>query len=243
MFNEASREEAAKANGISTRFIMEDLDRSIHAIEMNVLNEVETSSLYSSYLFSTPSSDQNLMYSLVKRLRVLQTDNDMIESVYLYRHSDQSVLTTSGQSSLSSFPDRSFIEHAVKEHDYRGWSAVRSMTGLGRTNRSRSSPCTKFAAPFGSQGSLVINVSMYRLEQMINPMINDSVSFLNILDSSGELIFEASQTGEDNRAKEGKVLTTRNRNSWVGLLKAVSVRASSMPGCRSYPISGSSSGL
>lgn len=30
---------------------------------------------------------------------------------------------------------------------------------------------------------------------------------MNILDSSGELIFEASQTGEDNRAKEGKVLT------------------------------------
>ncbi|MGG4096093.1 hypothetical protein [Paenibacillus lautus] len=34
MFNKASREEAAKANGISTRFIMEDLDRSTHAIEM-----------------------------------------------------------------------------------------------------------------------------------------------------------------------------------------------------------------
>ncbi|WP_251036067.1 hypothetical protein [Paenibacillus sp. ISL-20] len=79
MFNKASREEAAKANGISTRFIMEDLDRSIHAIEMNVLNEVEASSLYSSYLFRTPSSDQNLMYSLVKRLRVLQTDSDLID--------------------------------------------------------------------------------------------------------------------------------------------------------------------
>ncbi|MGC6586372.1 helix-turn-helix domain-containing protein [Paenibacillus sp. Dod16] len=208
MFNEASREEAAKANGISTRFIMEDLDRSIHAIEMNVLNEVETSSLYSSYLFSTPSSDQNLMYSLVKRLRVLQTDSDMIESVYLYRHSDQSVLTTSGQSSLSSFPDRSFIEHAVKEHDYRGWSAVRSMTGLGENEPKQVISMYKnLPLPFGSQGLLVINVSMYRLEQMINPMINDSVSFLNILDSSGELIFEASQTGEDNRAKEGKVLT------------------------------------
>ncbi|MGG4343051.1 hypothetical protein [Paenibacillus lautus] len=79
MFNKASREEAAKVNGISTRFIMEDLDRSIHAIEMNVLNEMEASSLYSSYLFSTPSSDQNLMYSPVKRLRVLQTDNDLID--------------------------------------------------------------------------------------------------------------------------------------------------------------------
>lgn len=120
MFNEASREEAAKANGISTRFIMEDLDRSINAIEMNVLNEVETSALYSSYLFSNPSSDQNLMYSLVKRLRGLQSGSDLIESVYLYRHSDQSVLTTSGQSPLSTFPDRSYIEFAVKEHDYRG---------------------------------------------------------------------------------------------------------------------------
>ncbi|MGG4107222.1 hypothetical protein AAXB25_25315 [Paenibacillus lautus] len=58
---------------------MEDLDRSIYAIEMNVLNEMEASSLYSSYLFSTPSSDQNLMYSLVKRLRVLQTDSDLID--------------------------------------------------------------------------------------------------------------------------------------------------------------------
>ncbi|MGG3505780.1 hypothetical protein ABES58_09885 [Paenibacillus lautus] len=46
---------------------------------MNVLNEVEASSLYLSYLFSTPSSDQNLMYSLVKRLRVLQTDSDLID--------------------------------------------------------------------------------------------------------------------------------------------------------------------
>ncbi|MGG4096094.1 hypothetical protein [Paenibacillus lautus] len=44
-----------------------------------MLNEVEASSLYSSYLFSTPSSYQNLMYSLVKRLRVLQTDSDLID--------------------------------------------------------------------------------------------------------------------------------------------------------------------
>ncbi|MHA2854320.1 helix-turn-helix domain-containing protein [Paenibacillus lautus] len=208
MFNEASREEAAKANGISTRFIMEDLDRSINAIEMNVLNEVETSALYSSYLFSNPSSDQNLMYSLVKRLRGLQSGSDLIESVYLYRHSDQSVLTTSGQSPLSTFPDRSYIEFAVKEHEYRGWSAVRSMTGLGENEPKQVISMYKnLPLPFGSQGLLVINVSMYRVEQMINPMINDSVSFLNILDSSGDLIFEASQIGEDKRAKEGKVLT------------------------------------
>ncbi|GIO92531.1 helix-turn-helix domain-containing protein [Paenibacillus lactis] len=209
MFNEASREEAAKANGISTRFIMEDLDRSINAIEMDVLNEVETSSLYSSYLFSDPSSDQNLMHSLVKRLRGLQTGSGLIESVYLYRHSDQSVLTTSGQSPLQSFPDRSFIEQALKEPDYRGWSAVRSMTGLGENKPKQVISMHKnLPLPFGTQGLLVINVGIYRVEQMINPMINDSVSFLNILDSGGELIFEASRMGGDNRAKEGKVLTT-----------------------------------
>ena len=81
------------------------------------------------------------------------------------------------------------------------------MTGLGENEPKQVISMYKNLPLLRKPGALVINVSMYRLEQMINPMINDSVSFLNILDSSGELIFEASQTGEDNRAKEGKVLT------------------------------------
>ncbi|NMO96691.1 helix-turn-helix domain-containing protein [Paenibacillus lemnae] len=208
--NEASREEAAKANEISTRFITESLDRSINTMEMNVLNEVETSSLYSSYLFSNGSSDENIMYSLVKRLRGLVNDNDLIESIYIYRHSDQSVLTNSGHTSLELFSDRAFLEASLNKQDYRGWSAVRSKASLRPSEPAKQviSMYKSLPLPFGSQGLLVINVDTYRVEQMIAPMINDSVSFLNVIGPNGTKIFGASRLGEDNRGKEGKVLTT-----------------------------------
>ncbi|MFE0555190.1 hypothetical protein ACFW1P_04540 [Paenibacillus sp. NPDC058910] len=116
----------------------------------------------------------------------------------MYCHSDQSVLTTSGQSSLSSFPDRSFIEHAAKEHDYRGSSAVRSMTGLGENEPKQVISMYKnLPLPFGSQGLLVINVSLYQLEQMINLIINDSVSFLEIPDSSVRRYRHSGMVGAD----------------------------------------------
>ena len=52
------------------------------------------------------------------------------------------------------------------------------MTGLGENEPKQVISMYKnLPLPFGSQGLLVINVSMYRVEQMINPMINDSVSF------------------------------------------------------------------
>ncbi|WP_256720462.1 MULTISPECIES: hypothetical protein [Paenibacillus] len=112
------------------------------------------------------------------------------------------MLTTSGQSSLSSFPDRSFIEHAAKEHDYRGSSAVRSMTGLGENEPKQVVSMYKnLPLPFGSQGLLVINVRLYRLEQMINLIINDSVSFLKILDSSVRRYRHSGMVGADRKSQ------------------------------------------
>ena len=52
---------------------------------------------------------------------------------------------------------------------------------------------------------------------------------MNILDSSGDLIFEASLMGEDKRAKEGKVLTRLQSDQLGWTLKAVSGSGSSMP--------------
>ncbi|MGG3505781.1 hypothetical protein ABES58_09890 [Paenibacillus lautus] len=112
------------------------------------------------------------------------------------------MLTTSGQSSLSSFPDRSFIEHTAKEHDYRGWSAVRSMTGLGENEPKQVVSMYKnLPLPFGSQGLLVINVRLYRLEQMINLIINDSVSFLKIMDSSVRRYRHSGMAGADRKSQ------------------------------------------
>lgn len=219
MVNEISRKETAKADAVSTRFIMENLERSVNDIEMSVLKEMETNGSYSAYLNRSSGDDESLIYSLAPRLRALNENSELIESVNLYRDADKTVLTERGRSELSAFPDRSFIEQALQKPDYRGWSDVRSLREVGSTAQIRViSMYKRLPLPFGSQGMLVINVSMYPLEQIVNAMTNDSISFLIIKDEAGEPIFEAHKAeGAGGTASGGKELTTlrSDRLGWT----------------------------
>lgn len=210
MVNEISRKETAKADAVSTRFIMENLERSVNDVEMSVLKEMETNGNYSAYLNRSSDDDQSLIYSLAPRLRSLNENSELIESAYLYRDADRTVLTERGRSELSAFPDRAFIEEALKKPEYRGWSKVRSLREVGSTTPTRViSMYKRLPLPFGSQGMLVINVSMYPLEQTVNAMTNDSISFMIIKDDSGNLIYEAHKAeGVGGSSSGGKVLTT-----------------------------------
>lgn len=209
MVNEISRKETAKADGVSTRFIMENLERSVNDVEMNLLKEVETNPSYAAYM-NSPSNDEQLIYALAPRLRTLIAGNDLIESIYLYRDADSSVLTVTGKSDLSVNPDRSFIEEALQNPDYQGWSKVREMTEVGSSTPVRViSMYKRLPLPFGSQGLLVVNVSMYQLEQIVNSMTNDTVSFMIIKDTDGKTLYEAHQAeGSSGSSAGGKVLTT-----------------------------------
>ncbi|MDI4643738.1 helix-turn-helix domain-containing protein [Cohnella hashimotonis] len=219
MVNEISRKETAKADAVSTRFIMENLERSVNDIEMSVLKEMETNASYSTYLNRSSEDDQSLIYTLAPRLRALNENSELVQSVYLYREADKTVLTERGRSDLSLFPDRAFIQEALQKPAYRGWSKVRSLQEVGSTTPTRVISMYKhLPLPFGSQGLLVINVSMYPLEQVVNAMTNASISFMIINDDSGNLIYEAHKAeGVRGSSSGGKVLTTlhSDRLGWA----------------------------
>lgn len=206
MVNEISRKGTAKADEISTRFIMESMERSVNGIEMNVMKEMETNTGYTAYLNRT-SDEQKLIYALAPDLREMTDGDELIESIYLYRESDQTILTSRGKSELSVFPDRAFIESALQHPDYRGWSAIRNMPEVGSSTPTRViSMYKRLPLPFGSQGMLVINVDMYQMEQIVNAMTDGSVSYLIVKDAEGSFIHEVHES--ENSAADRKVLTT-----------------------------------
>ncbi|MBB6734882.1 helix-turn-helix domain-containing protein [Cohnella zeiphila] len=218
--NEISRKETSKADAISTRFIMENVERSVTDIEMNVLKDLQASSTYPSYLNGSPTG-QSLLYDTVDRIRKLMDSSDLIDSVYLYRASDQTVLTHRGETDLAAFPDRDFLQQALLHPDERGWSQVRDFKDLGSTDETATrviSMYKRLPLPFGSQGIMVININMYQIERIIDSMTNGSVSFLVLRDEGGSLIFEA-HNGEADGSTEsgGKVLTTihSDRLGWT----------------------------
>lgn len=202
--NEVSRSETAKADRITTGYVVDSVERTVRDIEFVVLDEVATNASYNAFLAG--SSAANDRYGVVHSLRSLVEDSDFIESVYLYRQSDDTVLTASGQTELSAFGDRAFIEEAKENRSYQGWSASREFREFEGLEPVRVISMHKQTPlPFGKDGMLVINVNLYEVEQFIGSMTNHQVSFMRITDSANQSIYPGGSAADDDG---GDVLTT-----------------------------------
>lgn len=203
--NEITRSETAKADRITTGYVADGMERTIRDVEFSVLNEAVKNANYAAYL--NGSQETSVRYGVVHSLRLLVEDSDLIESIYLYRQSDDTVLTASGQTELPDFGDREFIQHAKDNRAYQGWSASREYREYDSLEPVRVITMYKQTPlPFGKDGILVINVDLYAVERMIGSMTNHEVSFMRITDAANQLIYPANRG--DNEADSGDVLTT-----------------------------------
>ncbi|MEK3884762.1 helix-turn-helix domain-containing protein [Paenibacillus sp. PL2-23] len=202
--NEVSKSETTKADSIATGYVVDSVERAVRDVEFKVLNEVSANASYAAYLNgSSITSDK---YNIAHSLRALVEDSDLIESIYLYRQSDDTVLTANGQTPLLEFGDRSFIAHAKQNRTYQGWSESRDFREYDRLDPVKVITMYKQTPlPFGKEGLLVINVDLYATHQFIASMTNHTLSFMRIFDASNQLIYPPSQGSA--AAGEGDVLT------------------------------------
>ncbi|MUT65787.1 helix-turn-helix domain-containing protein [Paenibacillus sp. NEAU-GSW1] len=201
--NEISRLETAKADKITTGYVVNSVERAIREVEFNVLKEAEANKSYASYLDGS-SDSITIKYNVIHSLRALIEDNDLVESIYLYKQSDDSVLSSSGQTELEGFGDRAFIRQADNNRNFQGWSASRDFREFDRLEPVRViSMYKQTPLPFGKDGILVINVNLYKVEQLIRSMTDQQVSFMRITDTNLQQIYP----GDDGTVYDGKVLT------------------------------------
>ncbi|WP_338552397.1 helix-turn-helix domain-containing protein [Paenibacillus sp. KS-LC4] len=208
--NEISRSETAKADNITTGYVVESVERAIRGAEFNTMNEASKNKSYAAFL--NGSSETSDTYGVVHSLRSLVEENDFIDSAYLYRESDGLVLTSSGQTFLPDFGDRDFIKQAKKNLDYQGWSASREYREFDILKPVRVITMHKRTPfPFGKEGILVINIDLYVVEQLINSMTSHQVSFMRITDGENKPVYPINNSfGE---SEEGSVLTTVTSDS------------------------------
>ncbi|MDQ0877787.1 two-component system response regulator YesN [Paenibacillus sp. V4I3] len=205
--NDISRSETSKANRISTSYIVDTVDRTMSEMEMKVLQELELENSYNDFLYpSTDARSNERYYDVVNNMNTLINNYSLIDSIYIYRKQGDSVLTQSGLVELNAFADANFLRQRLKEPESRGWSKVRKYPEANTQSQvpvfslSRSLPI-----PFGQDGMMVINISKYRLERMINGLLSGNVSYLDVYDESGNQVFEFLGSGY---LKKDKVLTT-----------------------------------
>ncbi|WP_139997627.1 AraC family transcriptional regulator [Paenibacillus paridis] len=209
---ELSRSETNKANEISTGYIVDTIQRSLGEIELSMLQEMETNPVYNDFLGSfKQEEDSTRIYDTVRQMNGMLYRNQLIESIYLYRTSDQSVLTLNGLKTLDAFADRKFLEQALFDKKSSSWSAPRDYPQKITDRTSKVISLYKqLPIPFGAEGMVVININMYGIERMIDDMTNSQISFMRIINDKGELLYAAHGEAES----KGEVLTSiRSENT------------------------------
>ncbi|AIQ44672.1 hypothetical protein R70723_01175 [Paenibacillus sp. FSL R7-0273] len=206
--NDISRMETQKADRISASYLMDNVDKTIREVELAVLEGVERSDVYKTYFNNTGQPDTASIYEVAQSLRSLIQDSSYIESIYLVDKVNESVLTESGLRELSGYIDEEWIRQITSGPLQEGWQPVRKFkTELPQRTPIRVLTINKaMPLPFGSEGVLVINVKMSGIEQLVDSMVNQQLSFVSILDSDGQTVYEAHS--DHAGAVSGKQLNT-----------------------------------
>lgn len=216
--NDISRTETKKADRISASYLRDSVDRTIKEAELSVLEAVERNDVYKLYFNNQGEPDRGTVYAVAQSLRNLIQESSNIQSVYLYDRERGSVLTDTGLKELDGFTDEDWIRAmtstpAVPE----GWQPVREYhSDMSQRTEIRVLTTNKaMPLPFGSGGMLVINIKMSALEQLIDSMVNQQLSFMTILDGNGNTVYQAHSDTEG--VADGKLLNTLKleRNGWT----------------------------
>jgi two-component system response regulator YesN len=185
---------------------------------MDLLEEIQKNSSYRDFLdIARTEENRQIVFEMVDSMRGIVASDSLIDSMYVYRIQDKQVLTRSGLVNWDSFADKAFIERAVEHPEYDGWSAIRTYREFNLEKEQRIiSMYKREPLPFGTEGLVVINVNMYAIEQMVRSMNNNEVSFLNVRDQNGELLFSTqAKNPEESDVQFAKVLN-RTEMSLLG---------------------------
>lgn len=208
--NDISRMETKKADRITANYLVDNIERTIKEVELSVLETADSSDAFKRYFNDEGQTDTGAIYTIAQSLRNLTDKSPYIQSIYLYDKTNESVLTENGLKDLAGFIDEDWVKHATSTSSplQEGWQPVRDYykdefthTPIRVLTIDKGMPL-----PFGSRGMLVINVKMSAIEQIVDSMVNQQLSFLTIVGSDGKTVYHAHSDSEG--AENGKLLNT-----------------------------------
>ncbi|GIP11253.1 hypothetical protein J1TS5_34230 [Paenibacillus macerans] len=218
VISDISYKQTVKADRITTDYMVGRLTSSLKGIEMDVLGEIEKNKRYEDFLnVGLTERDSQIVLDVAGSMRELAASDSLIDSIYIYRDEDRKVLTRSGLVDWDTFADRPFLEQALANLDTRSWSPARSYREFSsHQNKRVISIYKREPLPFGNDGLVVINIDMYAVGQMIRSMNSNEVSFLDVRDVSGELLFTTRSAGPSEEGDKSSKVVNRIESEMLG---------------------------
>lgn len=162
------------------------IETSLGQIESVMLQNIfNNDAIRAFFRDAAPGARQLADIGAAQALNAMIADNPMIASAYLYRASDQTVLTESQKVRLDDFADKRFIARYIFSSEPFRWT-VRQAGQIGREDRSAADTISLIrVAGLSDYSLLVVNVRTDSLQSLMRSMADPSLTFMELIDRDG----------------------------------------------------------
>lgn len=191
LLSEFSRRETVNANVQYVRHLIQLVDHSLQGIDDALIKEIETDEKLRLYFEAGDSQDYFNTYEISKKLNEMVTFNNLIDSMYLYRYSDQMILSSNILLPLNAFGDRDFVLSRTSSGSFYELSPMRTYIEFqdqGRVPPSVVSIVRPYPLLQGGQGLFVVNINLAKINKMVEGLSGSNVSFVEIRDKDGHVV-------------------------------------------------------
>ncbi|MDF2927121.1 MAG: AraC family transcriptional regulator [Paenibacillaceae bacterium] len=214
--------EAKNANQVYAQNVVKTFDSWLANIEQTVIRETSTNIQLQNFFNADLTDETYSHYLLYSRLRELFLTVSGIDSFYLYRTSDDRVLSDSHMTTLEDFKDNAFIKQFMANPGQSAWFPPRAYPQPSGITSQPVVSLTK-GVPFGtaSQGVIVINIPLYSLQDMLASISASDIHYAYLTAAQGDLFIAGEKREGDDLAAAasettGWVLHSGLKNSKVG---------------------------
>lgn len=210
MLMDTHRDYSNQANYKFAQTSAQTMDSWLKLIEQQVIMELHRDEKFQKFLYETESGTDEFQFL---KTQLSQTFNKvvqftpLIDSIYVYRDMDQTVLSSRSFQQLEGFGDKEFVSRLASESLTEQWSAVRIYNEydplleyrVEGQNVKVISYVRKVPLFMSKNGLLVININANRLEALLRESAGDSVGYVRMVDSEGRIVAATTNIPEEAR--------------------------------------------
>ncbi|WP_165971910.1 helix-turn-helix domain-containing protein [Paenibacillus piri] len=185
---------AVTANSLFTQYAIQVIDNSLKTIDQSMYKELSRNEKFNYFFYNVSNnSTYYTVYEPSRLINDIMSGNNLIDSIYIVRSMDKTVLSPNGIMELDQFGDREYIyRHLNNPPQFTetiDWSAKREYKEFPNgTPKQVVSLVFRTPLVSGSLGLVVVNVSIETLGKLISGLSSSNISYMQLLDKEGNLI-------------------------------------------------------
>jgi two-component system, response regulator YesN len=219
MISRMSQKEAENANRMYVDQQVQALDRSLQGIDNMLIKEIQRGEDIVRFFDKEKDPTYLQSYETSEKLNQLKSTDPLIDSLYLYRFSDRMIMSPNMMISVDKFGDQRFADSFLDKPDRYTLSTERTFSEFIDTSAYPTrviSIARKFPLLGGSQGVIVVNISIPKLQKWVEEMSRSERSFYYILDNEGKMLVGHSRASPKKGSELSRVKSEYTGWEFVG---------------------------